>query len=223
MELLQRGDRLLTQCAQGLAMHEPVAVDGHDPATPCRVSSRPRSRSGPKGTRPDSGATRYAAAAGVADVFLDDRLRTVLAQQREVRDECRRLALEPGGRNVEQGTATDRHHRRVGADDEPIARQRDERSLEAEAHQRRVAGLELLAIEQEHAGHDLAGAVCTRTRSRVLSGRGASASSSSVPSTSSDGTRVPGRPTTLPRSTARRSTPCRLTAVRWPALDCSTA
>ncbi len=62
-----------------------------------------------------------------------------------------------------------------------------------------------------------------RTRSRVFSGRGASASSSSVPSISTEGTSVPARPSTLPRSTAARSTPCRLTAVRWPALEAGTA
>ena len=59
--------------------------------------------------------------------------------------------------------------------------------------------------------------VWKRTRSRALSGRGASPSSSRVPSTSTEATSVPGAPTTSPRSSAVRSTPWRFTAVRCPA------
>src|SRR5256885_8799975 len=50
-----------------------------------------------------------------------------------------------------------------------------------------------------------------RTRSRALSGRGASPSSSRVPSTSTEATSFPGAPATSPRSSAVRSTPWRFT------------
>ncbi len=46
-----------------------------------------------------------------------------------------------------------------------------------------------------------------RTRVRVFTARGASGNSSKVPSTSVDGTSVPGRPTTSPRAIAVRSSP----------------
>src|SRR5437667_458651 len=62
-----------------------------------------------------------------------------------------------------------------------------------------------------------------RTRVRDLTARGASSRSSSVPSTRSEETSVPARPTTSPGSTAVRSTPWRLIAVRCPANASATA
>ena len=62
-----------------------------------------------------------------------------------------------------------------------------------------------------------------RTRVRDLIARGASFKSSRVPSTRSVETSVPGSPTTSPRAIAARSSPWRLTAVRWPACAEATA
>ena len=72
--------------------------------------------------------------------------------------ERRPLPLEAGRRDVEDGAAPDGDDRRVGAHDEPVAGQRDQRGLEPEARVAGFAGLELGAVHRQHAGHHLLGA-----------------------------------------------------------------
>src|SRR5262249_36034642 len=52
--------------------------------------------------------------------------------------------------------AADRHDRGVGANDESVARPRDQRPLETKPREARLARGELGPVQQERAGHDLA-------------------------------------------------------------------
>jgi hypothetical protein len=68
-----------------------------------------------------------------------------------VRDEGRALALEARRRDVEQGAAADRDHRRVGADHEAIVGHRHERRFQPKARERRLPGDQLLAVKAARA------------------------------------------------------------------------
>ena len=91
-------------------------------------------------------------------MLLDDLSRVALLEQGQVRQQRRRLALEAGGSDVQQRAAADGDDGRVGADHEAIAWQRDDRGLQPEPATGGLAGLELLAIDQEHSRHHLLGA-----------------------------------------------------------------
>ena len=71
MELRQRGDRLPAQPLEALGMHEPVAIDGHDPATRLQGVEQTAQPLGAEGHAAGQRRQPHAAAAGVADVLLD--------------------------------------------------------------------------------------------------------------------------------------------------------
>ena len=137
-------------------MHEPVAIDrGHAPGRLQRLQQRAQPR-GPEGHAAGERGHPHAAGARVTDVLLHHRVGRAVAQQRQVRDQRGRLALEAWRGDVEQRAAADGHHGRVRADDEAVARERDERGLEPESREGRPPGRQLLRLQQEHARHDLA-------------------------------------------------------------------
>src|SRR6267142_1571962 len=137
-------------------MDEPVAVHGDHPAGRLkRVEQTPQLRR-PEGHAPGEGPEPDARGAHVTDVLLQHRLRVARLQQREMGHQGRPLALEARRIDVEQRAAADRHDRRVGADDEPVAGPRDQRPLETKPREARLTGRELGPVQQQRAGHDLA-------------------------------------------------------------------
>ena len=105
---------------------------------PAAPSSSARSRSGPKGIRARRSADPRARRRRRGGGAPPDPSGLPVGEQRQVGDERRALALEARRRDVEQGAAADRHDRRVGADDEAVARQRDQRRLQPEAREGRT-------------------------------------------------------------------------------------
>src|SRR5437899_5150733 len=186
---------------------------------PCatRRSSRPRSFSGPKGTRPSRVARR--APAGPTWRTCSSTISWGLPVCRR-----RRCATRAGALRLKRGGSTSRivpppivtigEYERTTNRSPGSATSGASRRKRAEAvwpgpssgvSRRRTRAIISLVPTWK------------RTRVRDLTARGASSRSSSVPSTSSEETSVPARPTTSPRSTAVRSTPWRLIAVRCPA------
>ena len=225
VEGLEEAQRLGAQALARVAMQVPLAIHRDDAAVVLELVEELR---GAAQARRASGARRSATRAPAAPACFRCSSSTAggLAggEQRQVGGERGPLALEARRRDVEQRAAADRHDGRVGAHHEAVARQRHHRRLQPEAAHDRTRRARARAGPRGRT-RAITSWVPTwkRTRSRVLTGRGASSRSSSVPSSRSVGTSVPAGASTSPRSMAARSTPWRFTAVRWPALACGTA
>ena len=137
-------------------MEEPVALDGHHTAARLQSVEQSAEALGAIGHATGERRQPHTRHPHVAHVLLDDLFRCPFSERADVGEAGR--SLEPQARRVDvkQGAAADGDDGRVGADDEAIAGQRDQRRLQTDACEGTLAGGELGVLEQQHAGHDLA-------------------------------------------------------------------
>jgi hypothetical protein len=137
-------------------MDVPVALDGHHEALGLQPLQQLAEAGRPEGHARRQRRGPHAGKSGLADVLVDDLGGAAAVEQRQVAHQ--RLAADPRRVEVQHRAAADGHHRGVRAHHVAVARQGHRGRLEPESRQRPAAGLELRTVQQEHTGHDLAGA-----------------------------------------------------------------
>src|SRR5881396_2691131 len=138
-------------------MHEPVAVDRHDPPRLLHAREQRAERLGTERHAARKPTDPRAREPALPNVLLEHVLWRTAVQERKMREERRSFAAHAWWIDVEQAPAADRHDRAIRAHDEAITGQRDDRRFQAETRERRLPSLELRAIEEQDSRHDLAG------------------------------------------------------------------
>src|SRR5215467_7088593 len=134
------------QAREAVGMNEPVTVDADGPAVGLQRPEQNAEALGSERHAPRQSREPHSTGPDVSDVLFEHDLWAPGLEHLEMGDQGRPLSLEARRIDVEQGAAADRHDRRIRAHDEAVARPRDQRRLEAEARERRVARYQLRPI-----------------------------------------------------------------------------
>src|SRR5438132_1569217 len=121
MERRQLVDDQPAQAREAVGMDEPVTIDADHPAGRLKTFEEAAKAFGSERYAPREGRQTHPTGADVTDVLFQHDLRASRLEQLQMGDERRPLPLEARRIHVEQGSATDRHDRRVRAHDEAVS------------------------------------------------------------------------------------------------------